>query len=132
MARRNFMANFTVLMRFRQYQFAFSADIEGMLLQFGYPPCDQISLQFFWREDTTSDVEVLQYTWQIFGARDSPTCAMIVLQQTTRDNYESFPEASRAVLTRFYMDDHLDSFENRNDAMRTSKYLVKLHNLGGF
>ena len=36
---------------------------------------------FLWQEDTTSDVVVHQYTRQIFGARDSPTCANFALQK---------------------------------------------------
>ena len=36
-----------VLLRFRQHQFAVSADIEGMFLQVGVPECDQPSLRFF-------------------------------------------------------------------------------------
>ena len=35
-----------VLLRFRQHQFAVSADIEGMFLQVGVPDCDQPSLRF--------------------------------------------------------------------------------------
>ena len=64
-----------VLLRFRQHKYAVSADIEGMFLQVGVLARDQISLRFLWREDTTSDVVVHQYTRHIFGARDSPTCA---------------------------------------------------------
>ena len=40
-----------VLFRFRQHQFAVSADIEGMFLQVGVPDWDQTSLRFLWRED---------------------------------------------------------------------------------
>ena len=36
-----------VLLRFRQHQFAVSADIEGMFLQVGVPDWDQPSLSFF-------------------------------------------------------------------------------------
>ena len=36
-----------VLMRFRQHQHAVSADIEGMFLQVGVLPIDQLSLRFF-------------------------------------------------------------------------------------
>ena len=70
-----------VLLRFRQHKYAVSADIEGMFLQVGVLVHDQISLRFLWREDTTSDVVVHQYTRHIFGARDSPTCANFALRK---------------------------------------------------
>ena len=35
-----------VLLRFRQYQYAVSADIEGMIFQVGMPPSDQTWVRF--------------------------------------------------------------------------------------
>ena len=119
-------------MHFCQHQFAVSADIEGMFIQTEITPCDQTSSCFPWPEDAISDAESIRYTWHIFGARDSPMRAIFPLQQTARVNVEVFPEVSRAMLTDFYMDDYLESFENRDDAMRIIKDLVKLLELGGF
>ena len=82
---------FNVLLRFRQHPYAVSADIEGMFLQVGVLQEDQASLRFLWREDPTENVETLQYTRHIFGAKDSPTCANFALQQTARDNQSAFP-----------------------------------------
>ena len=52
-----------VLLRFRQYQYAVPADIEGMFLQVGVPPPDQTCLRFcggrtlhrMWRDSSTRD-----------------------------------------------------------------------------
>ena len=85
-----------VLLRFRQHQFAVSADIEGMFLQVGVPDCDQPSLRFLWREDPTTNVVVYQYTRHIFGAKDSPTCAIYALQRTAGDDVNQYPEATKA------------------------------------
>ena len=119
-----------VLLRFRQHPFAVSADIEGMFLQVGVLPCDQPSLRFLWREDPTSNVVVHQYTRHIFGAKDSPTCANYALQRTARDNAKEYPEAAKAVLENFYMDDYLDSVESPERALIRSKELVHLLHLG--
>ena len=121
-----------VLLGFRQHPFAVSADIEGMFLQVGVLPCDQPSLRFLWREDPTSNVVVHQYTRQIFGAKDSPTCANYALQRTARDNAKEYPEAAKAVLENFYMGDYLDSVESPERALIRSKELVHLLHLGGF
>ena len=120
-----------VLLRFRQNQFAVSADIEGMFLQVGDPDCDQPSLRFLWREDPTTNVVVYQYTRHIFGAKDSPTCADYALQRT-HDNVSQYPEAAKAVLENIYMDDYLDSMESPERALKRSKELVHLLHLGGF
>ena len=99
------------LIRFRQYQYAVSADIEGMFLQVGVLPQDQPCLRFLWREDPSTDVMVYQYTRHIFGAKDLPTCANYALQRTAKDNSRQYPDASQAVLEKFYMDDYLDSLD---------------------
>ena len=121
-----------VLLRFRQHQFAVSADIEGMFLQVGVPDCDQPSLRLLWRGDPTTNVVVYQYTRHILGAKDSPTCANYALQPTARDNVNQYPEATKAVLDNFYMDNYLDSVESPERALKRSKELVHLLHLGGF
>ena len=107
-----------VLLRFRQCKYVVSADIEGMFLQ------DQPSLRFLWREDPTSSVVVHQYTRHTFGARDSPTCANFALQKTASDNQAEYTEAASAVVQKFYMNDYLDSFQNRDDASKLGRDLV--------
>ena len=121
-----------VLLRFRQHPFAVSADIEGIFLQVGVLPCDQPSLRFLRREDPTSNVVVHQYTRHIFGANDSPTCANYALQRTASDNAKQYPEAAKAVLEKFYMDDCLDSVESPERDLIRSKELVHLLHLGVF
>ena len=94
-----------VLLRFREHQFAVSADVEDMFLQVGVPDCDEPSLRFLWQEEPTTNVVVYQYTRHIFGAKDSPTCANYALQCTARDNVSQYPDATKAVLEYFYMED---------------------------
>ena len=73
-----------------------------------------------------------QYTRQIFGAKDSPTCANYALQRTARDIAKFYPEATKAVLENFYTDDYLDSVESPERAIKRSKELVHLLHLVGF
>ena len=78
----------------------------------------KILLVLLWRQDPTSSVVVHQYTRHIFGARDSPTCANFALQKTASDHQAEYPEAAPAVVQKFYMDDYVDSFQNRVDALK--------------
>ena len=99
-------------MRFRELKYAVSADIEGMFMQVGLLESDQRSLCFLWREDPTSDVSVFHYTRNIFGMKNSPTCANYALRRTAVDNQDCYPEAAYAVSNNFYMDDYLGSEKN--------------------
>ena len=120
------------LIRFRQHQIAVPTDIEGMFLQVDVLPSDQPALRFLWRKDPSKSVEVYQYTRQIFGAKDSPTCANFALQRTARDHEKEYPDAAKAVHEKFYMDDYMDSMESPDEALKRSRDLVKLLSKGGF
>ena len=87
-----------ILLRFRNYPYAASADIEGMFLQVGSLPSDQPSLRFLWRQDPTINVAVYQCTRHIFRSKDSSTCANYTLQCTARDKAKFYPEAAEAVV----------------------------------
>ena len=75
---------------------------------------------------------VSQYTRHIFSARESPTCANFALQKTASDNQAEYPEAALAVVQKFYMDDYMDSFQNRDDALKLGRDLISLLKLDGF
>ena len=121
-----------ILIRFRQFKYAVSADIEGMFLQVGVIPRDRPSLRFLWREDPASGIAVYQYTRHIFGSKDSPTCANYALKRTGTDNQSDFPQAAQSVHRSFYMDDYLESSPTVEDASNKAKDLVKLLAKGGF
>ena len=103
-----------------------------MFLQVGVLPCDQPSLRFLWREDPTSNVLVHQYTRHLFGAKDLTTYAHYAVQRTASDNAKEYPEAAKADLVNFYMDDYLDPMESSEIALIRLKEFVHLLRLGGF
>ena len=115
-----------VLLRFRQLT------LKGCFYRLESVKKINLLFVFLWREDPTSSVVVHQYTRHIFGARDSPTCANFALQKTASDNQAEYPEAASAVVQKFYMDDYLDSFQNRDDALKLGRDLISLLKLGGF
>ena len=121
-----------ILIRFRQFKHAVSADIEGMFFQVGVIPRDRPSLRFLWREDPASEVAVYQYTRHIFGSKDSPTCANYALKCTGTDNQSDFPQAAQSVHRNFYMDDYLESSPTVEEASNKAKEIVKLLAKGGF
>ena len=121
-----------ILIRFRQFKSAVSADIEGMFLQVGVIPRDRPSLGFLWREDPASQIAVYQYSRHNFGSKDSPTCANYALKRTGTNNQNDFPQAAQSVHRNFYMDDYLESSPTEEEASNKAKHLVKLLAKGGF
>ena len=72
------------------------------------------------------------YERQIFGWKDSPTCANYALKRTTTDNSDKFPKATQSVQTNFYMDDYLESSPTAEEGTQKGKDFVELLSLGGF
>ena len=103
-----------------------------MYLQVGVIPEDRPSLRFLRREDTASDVAVLQYVRHIFGFKDSHCCANFALRRTATHNQSTFSEAVQSVSSNFYVDDYLQSGPTVEEATRKAEDLVKLLSLGDF
>ena len=83
-------------------------------------------------EDPAEEIAVYQCVHQIFGAKDSPTCANYALRRNTADNETTFLEAARRVRNNFYIDDYLESSPTVEDVTRKAQDLAKILAKGGF
>ena len=120
-----------IIFRFREKPAALSADIEEMFLQVEVEVNDKKYLRFLWRKDD-GQIQLMKYNRHIFGAKSSPTCANFALQQRAKDFKEEFLEASRVVLSSFYMDDLLVAVDSIEKAKALSSELQKLLTKGSF
>ena len=123
-----------VLMRFRTYPIAFSADIEGMFNQVRVNDGDKDSLRFLWKDKIESNEppDTYQMVVHIMGATCSPTCANYALKRCARDRQEQFdPSTIETVLRSFYVDDILKSVQNVETGKPLIKELIEVTKLGG-
>ena len=54
------------------------------------------------------------------------------MKKAASNNQAQYPESASAVVKKFYLDDYLDYFQNRDDALEICRDLVSLLKLGGF
>ena len=108
------------------------ADIEGMFMQVGVRAQDRRYLGFLWTNNEFEEPEVYEYQRHIFGAKDSPTCAIYALQQTAQDHKTEFPAASEAVFEDFYMDDFIKSVNDVEEALTMQRNMRQLLLKGSF
>ena len=107
-----------VLLRLRQYLIPIVADIEGMLNQVKVPQRILNAVRFLWRKnyDLESPSE-FQMTSHIFGAKNSPSCAIFCLKRAAEDSKGRFSdEAVNAVTKDSYVDDFVKSVRTVNEA----------------
>ena len=100
------------LLCFRQDPVAVMSDIETMFMQICIRTEDQSCPRFLL--PSKNSLQQFQYKRHIFGARCSPTTAIFVLQQKTKDFGNNATKDS--ILNSFYMDDFVHSFVNEQEA----------------
>ncbi|UYV83512.1 hypothetical protein LAZ67_23001282 [Cordylochernes scorpioides] len=123
---------FFILLRFRTYPVAITADIEKMYRQIRIHPEDADYQRILWRpspEEPVVDYRLLTVT---YGTTSAPFLAMRTLQQLAEDEGHNYPEASRVTLNDFYVDDLLTGAQTIAEAKELIDQLKDLMKKGGF
>ena len=110
-----------LLLRFRQYKVAVTADIEAMFMQVGIREEDQDALRFLWSDNNQERTS--KYQRLIFGATCSPACAIFVLQKCAHDNRQQHPKIFDSITKQFLMDDFIQTFSTEEEAANTATEL---------
>ena len=124
-----------VLMRFRYYRIALSADIEKAFLMVGVAEPDRDVLRFLWVDDPTSEVPRIvlkRFNRVVFGVTSSP----FLLNGTIRHHVTSYesedPQFVNEFLNSLYVDDFNGGKDNDSDAVELySKARSRMRD-GGF
>ena len=119
-----------LLLRFRQYSVAITADIEAMFQQIDIQQQDQDYLRFLWTENGKE--KIFKYNRLIFGATCSPSCAIFVLQQCAKDKKQEHPEAHTSIMQQFYMDNFMQTYSSEGEARRSAEEIKTVLHTGGF
>ena len=125
---------FAILLRFRQQPVSLMADIEAMFHQVRVPKTDQDCLRFLWWPDGNMKLqpEVYRMVVHLFGAISSPSCCNVAIQRTASTQVDYYPEASRALMTNFYVDDFLASVTSESEALSMINDVTDVCRRGGF
>ena len=126
---------FGILQRFRLFDVALVGDIEAMFQQVRVAPEDSDSLRFLYKANLhdTGPPDTYQMVSHVFGATDSPACAVYALKKTAKDNARDFGNvAVDALLKDVYMDDLIKSVEGTQDAAGVVQEVRSLVARGGF
>ena len=124
-----------ILLRFRQHQYAISADIKKMFLQVKVPPEDADLQRILWFPDGDTDQELCEYrlNTHVFGATSSPSCANFALRHTTTLSTDAYSlEAKEAIKKDFYVDDFLKSMTSEHEMKMLIHKVQSLLGEGGF
>ncbi|XP_017469233.1 PREDICTED: uncharacterized protein LOC108361176 [Rhagoletis zephyria] len=127
-----------IILRFRRYRVALTADIEKMFRQVLVAPIHRDFQRILWRESPSDELKVYRLTTVTYGMACSPYNAIRALQQCARDNHNVISDHRQAakardtILTSFYVDDFLTSCENANDAKVLAHNVDEILSAGKF
>ena len=123
---------FDVLLGFRQYEHALTADVEAMYLQVRIPEYDRNSLRFLWdvNESETRRVEY-RMTSHLFGAVFCAASSTYALRKAI-DQFAFNDEVKRTVHRSMYVDDLLKSFKTEQEAVEIGLGCKTALKKGGF
>ncbi|XP_021957208.1 uncharacterized protein LOC110853263 [Folsomia candida] len=123
----------SVLMKFRQYKYAFAGDIKEMFHRVYIQEQDRISQRFLWRgRDRWSEPEVYEMKVMIFGAASSPTSAQFTKNKNANLHIDQYPEACHAITKKHYVDDYLDSTPSLEQAVKLVREVIEVQARAGF
>jgi hypothetical protein len=103
---------FAILLRFRRFQYAFTADIGGMFLRIRLIESDKRYHSFWWDENV--------WPWNriLFGNSASPDISQKVITTHALKLKQSYPEAIRALIKDTHMDDAIVSCPSEVECVR--------------
>lgn len=104
-----------------------------MFYQVRIRPADQDSLRFLWRNgDTSAPMETYVMKVMMFGTRYSPCSAQFVKNLNAAEHAHVDAIAADAITNHHYVDDYVISFDTPDEASKTTKAVIDIHQRGGF
>ena len=120
-----------VLLHFRRYRVAITADVSEMYRAVELAPCDKDLHRFVWRSKPTDQLIDYRMNRVTFGVSASSFAANMSVKQNTLDHEHKFPLA-RVVDDSFYVDDCLTGADNVQGALSLHHQLLDLFRCGEF
>ena len=103
-------------MRAQSFPVANTSDIEKAFLQIRIKECEKDALRFHWQANRLAEVEVLRFTWVLFGLVSSPFLLGGVLEAHLDHWKSKAPEAVDALKKSLYVDDIISGSNTVHEA----------------
>uniref|UniRef100_A0A1L8DIY5 Uncharacterized protein n=1 Tax=Nyssomyia neivai TaxID=330878 RepID=A0A1L8DIY5_9DIPT len=121
-----------VLLRFRRYEFALTADISKMYLQLRLDPTQADFQRLVWREDKNQPIQDFRIPCVCFGVAASAFLATRALNELAVQHSETHPYAAKVLLQSFYVDDGIISAPSLSEAQQIQRELTEVLLSAGF
>ena len=121
-----------VLLQFRSYPVALTADISKMYRAVELTKGDRDLHRFVWRSNSNSPLKDYRMTRVTFGVSASSFAANMAIKQNAIEHAQEFPLAAEVAQKCFYVDDCLTGAHDSESALVLQQQLTSLLACGGF
>lgn len=124
-----------ILVRFRSFKVALTADIEKAFLMISVAEHDRDVLRFLWVDDLAKDppdICTLRFTRVVFGVSSSPFLLNATIKYHLEQYLDSYPDTVRRLLQSTYVDDVIAGVPSEDEAFDLYTQAKKILQRGGF
>ncbi|GFX65685.1 uncharacterized protein TNCV_4093781 [Trichonephila clavipes] len=122
---------FTIMIKFREHPYAFTADVKMMYRMILIHESQQPLLRILWKESPEDPVKIFEMKTVTYGTVIAPFLATRTLLQLSRDEEKNFPLAAPVLRENFYMDDVLCGAASLMEAKALKNQLSGILKKGG-
>lgn len=120
-----------IVLRWRKYPYAFTADIEKMYRQIIIHPDDQHYQCILWRDAEDMPITIYKLRTVTYGTACATHLAVRSLSQLAADHQNEAPAAARILLEDFYVDDVMSGAYTPSHVIKAQSQLQDLLLRGG-
>lgn len=121
-----------LLIQFRFYKIAFTADIEKMYRQIQINPNDEKFQLIVWRESKDEPIKTYALQTVTFGTTSAPYLAVKTLKRLAEDEQESYPLGHQCIVNGFYVDDCIYGADSIEEARQIQNETLSILRSAGF
>ncbi|XP_076301460.1 uncharacterized protein LOC143219342 [Lasioglossum baleicum] len=121
-----------VLLRWRRYQYVFTADIAKMYRQIRVDSRDVDYQRILWRSSPSAPLQHFRLLTVTYGTAPAPFLALRVLQQLAQDEGSKYPLATSVLRDQIYVDDCVFGADDPHLARQIRDQVTALLREGGF
>ncbi|XP_043867339.1 uncharacterized protein LOC122757838 [Drosophila mojavensis] len=115
---------FDILIKWRQWKYVMTADIEKMYRQIKVAKADQEYQYILWRDDPKMPIKEYKLTTVTYGTSAAPFLAVRCLQELANQHCQGNNQLMRTIKEDFYMDDLITGGDSIEDCINTQTALL--------
>lgn len=123
---------YVILLRFRKYAIAITADVAKMYRQILMHPSHQDFQRIVWRENDNEDIQEYRLSTVTYGTASAPFLAIKSLIECARVEGIDFLKAQNTIINDMYVDDLITGADNERDATDLHHQVSFILAKGGF